>query len=686
MMALYKKRSAAITTFLILLSAALIAQEPVKVTRSDNKVILEGKIYYIHVVKARQTLYSIARAYNVSEKEIMIENPGTTADLTIGQVLKIPSDPASAFDIDTGKILSDKNRHTLREGETLYSISKKYGYSLEEITRLNPGLDINDIPVGYEIILPSEEEPRNRLSFDEEGYIFHKVKKGETLYSIARYYGVSVREIRSSNAELGWGGPRSGDVLRIPQPATTVEEIFSSEPVFEDTVVVLDEDSTIYEQAYTYDELREVDFIPGRVYRIAYLIPFKYSEPEPLDSLLKDVKSSIRRERITEENKIEREKPRSVNLLEFLEGSLIALDILTDSGMRVDIRVYDTKGSMHRTREILAEPGFSETDLVIGPFFNFNLELVLDYSRIHKIPVVSPFYSDDTLLHNHPYLFQATPLFTTEYKNNAAYIGRLYDCNLVMVHEGDSSNIERIAYYKKVLFEELERYADVQTVFFKEVVIQNGNTEGLVHSLNKEMKNLIILPTVDEAFASMVTSKLFYELNNYDIELFGSPYWAGFKNIEIAYIHALNLKMSHTHWYDYKDPGYKAFLREFRSNYIKEPGSFTRMGYNYGALGYDLSMYFLSALNEYGPGFILSLEEHHVENMIFNYRFERVSPTGGYENRDLHYYHFKEGLEVVETELPAIQPFHRYTRPAGNDPVYFRWLNHLPDSSLNKLQ
>ena len=74
----------------------LVAQEQVPVTRSNNKVVIEGNVYYVHVVKPGQTLYSISKAYNVTEKEITIENPGITSNLSIGQVLKIPANPSAA--------------------------------------------------------------------------------------------------------------------------------------------------------------------------------------------------------------------------------------------------------------------------------------------------------------------------------------------------------------------------------------------------------------------------------------------------------------------------------------------------------------------------------------------------------------------------------------------------------------
>ena len=76
----------------------VLAQEGVdyQVHRSEDKIILEGKIYYIHLVGEKETLYGISRAYNVTEKVIASENPDVFAGLRIGMVLKIPADPAAS--------------------------------------------------------------------------------------------------------------------------------------------------------------------------------------------------------------------------------------------------------------------------------------------------------------------------------------------------------------------------------------------------------------------------------------------------------------------------------------------------------------------------------------------------------------------------------------------------------------
>jgi len=680
-------------TVLIASATMLSAQEPVPVNRSVNKVILEGKVYYIHLVKPGQTLYSIAKAYNVTEKEILIENPGSSANLQIGQALKIPLESASAMQVNTMALNADSSVHVLKKGETLYSLSRRYKCSVEDLLNLNPGLDINHIPEGSRIKIPTKEMPQNTLSFDEEGFISHVVKKGETLYSIGRYYKVSVRELRAVNPSVGWGGPKTGDVLKIPQPETSVSEIFTGEAEnsYVDSLtlpgqltsdsVLLEIDSSLFEYEYTYDDLDNVERGRRKRYSIAYLIPFDYSEMVPLDTLLKDVKSPLRRERIREDYMLESARPKSVNFMEFLEGSLLAIDSLTDSGIELEVSVFDTKKSMYRTRQILEKPEMAKMDLIIGPFYAYNLELVSDFSKEHKIPLITPFHSNDSLLRGNPYLFQANPSFSTEYKHNADYIGRLYDRNLILVHNGDSAKAEDISEYKNLLFEELKKYSALEMVQFKEVIISDGNTENLMHALNPDKKNLIILPATDEAFASQVASKLFYEVNNYDIEVFGSSYWLGFDDIEITYIHALHLIISHTHWYDYTDPHFLRFLKKYRENYQREPESYTRKGSNFGINGYDLSLYFISALKDYGPRFIRHISDFEQPATITDLSFERVSRSGGYENRNLNYYYFDTDLNVKEIQLPAAPPAQYYFEPAGDDPLFYNFPVEKKDST-----
>ena len=71
--------------------ASLEAQGPVPVTVSKEKIVVEGKVYYMHQVLKGQTLYSIARAYSISVDQLTRENAITDNSIRDGQVLRIPA-------------------------------------------------------------------------------------------------------------------------------------------------------------------------------------------------------------------------------------------------------------------------------------------------------------------------------------------------------------------------------------------------------------------------------------------------------------------------------------------------------------------------------------------------------------------------------------------------------------------
>jgi LysM repeat protein len=213
----------------VFISRQSIAQ--VVVERSKEKVIISGTAYYIHYVKKGETAYSISRAYGVTVDELTKENPPALYGVKEGQTLRIP-----VRDIPEGqkaeqqpvRAQRDESRYTyhkLQPGETVYSVSRLYGVSENEIISSNPGIDINRLSVGSEIAIPKREFMTERQEFEvqEGNYIFHKVVKGESLSSIADKYGISIREIRKENRDIRF--PQVGDYLRIPVPKAKINRL-----------------------------------------------------------------------------------------------------------------------------------------------------------------------------------------------------------------------------------------------------------------------------------------------------------------------------------------------------------------------------------------------------------------------------------------------------------------------------
>ena len=192
------------------------------VERSKDKVIISGTAYFIHQVKKGETAYSISKAYGISVEDITRENPPAVYGIKEGQSLRIPvslvaeTKPPESESVKKNHDDSKFIYHSLKPGETVYSLSKLYGISENEIIQSNPGMDINKLSVGVEIAVPKREFMNDQQKFDdqEKKYIFHKVLMGETLSSIARQYGLSARQLRKENRDLRF--PQVGDFVRIP--------------------------------------------------------------------------------------------------------------------------------------------------------------------------------------------------------------------------------------------------------------------------------------------------------------------------------------------------------------------------------------------------------------------------------------------------------------------------------------
>ena len=168
------------------------------------EIIVKSIIEYLalsdtYKVKSGDTLYSIAKKYNISVNELKELNNLKNNNITIGQVLKIKSNIPS-------EEVTEKNYYIVKSGDTLYSIAKKYNTTVDEIKKLN-NLKSDNLSIGMELKIKEEPSSTN--------YIDYVVKSGDNLYSIAKKYNTTVDEIKKLNG-LTSGLLNIGMTLKIP--------------------------------------------------------------------------------------------------------------------------------------------------------------------------------------------------------------------------------------------------------------------------------------------------------------------------------------------------------------------------------------------------------------------------------------------------------------------------------------
>lgn len=170
-----------------------------KLTKAVVDAILEYIGYSVeqenvYTVKSGDSLWSIAKKFNTTVDDLKKANNLTSNSLSIGQKLVIPGQKES----------TSNNVYTVQKGDSLYSIARKYNVDVNALKQAN-NLSSNLLSIGQVLIIPT----------GTEDYILYKVVSGDSLYSIAKKYGITMQEIMDFN-NLGSTILTVGQVLKIP--------------------------------------------------------------------------------------------------------------------------------------------------------------------------------------------------------------------------------------------------------------------------------------------------------------------------------------------------------------------------------------------------------------------------------------------------------------------------------------
>ena len=168
--------------------------------------------HVIHTVRSGDTLDAIARRYGVTVASLRMTNRLEGNIIRAGQRLRIPSDAAKE---------SDTVICTVKSGDTLSTVAERYNVSVTKLKRANR-LTSNMLRVGDRLEIPSADRVERNVKPAPETRV-HVVRSGDTLSEIGDRYGVSVSKLRSANGLRG-NNLRIGQRLVIPATASKVEK------------------------------------------------------------------------------------------------------------------------------------------------------------------------------------------------------------------------------------------------------------------------------------------------------------------------------------------------------------------------------------------------------------------------------------------------------------------------------
>ena len=364
------------------------------IERSQTVVYINGEKYYVHTVRAGETLYGLAKCYGVSEQVIQKSNPSLTEGLKTDANIRIPYlSNGKEGNLSPKKLRKTFDQHYVSKGETLYAISRRYEIPIATLMADNADLDPTHLKLGQRILIRKKqigteseagalkqwEDYRNTLNSVSDSVAYHIVQAGETFYSLSRRFGISELELGNLNNGLKAEDLKAGAMLRVPNIEAQAKSIAHEQPLIDSTTT----------RSGVQLEFRALP--TNKPLKVALLLPMSDNG------------------RLSE------------NYMEFYQGFLLGLDsVKMRNGYSVDLTLYDTRRSADNVKQIIESPQFAGTQLIVGPVYEEELQPVIRYAEKYEIPVVSPLANITRT--NSDALFQMAPLPTDKYEKVATLL------------------------------------------------------------------------------------------------------------------------------------------------------------------------------------------------------------------------------------------------------------------------
>lgn len=523
-------------TAIIPTAASAQEYESTPVTISKDKVKVEdGTICYSHVVLERQTLFSISKAYNVSIDEIYRYNPSVKENgLKKNSILRIPVKDAQAAD-----------------------------------------------PAGTESV-ETVQATEQTAPVAQQAERIHVVKWFEDLDVIAEKYGVTVEAIMKAN---GLKGRKLSKRQKLVIPSSS--EIAETSGEAEGAQEAEEPAEVPTEEA---DENDRIDFgwlFPDREVSVSLLLPLKATGSSS-----------------------------SQNNMDFYSGVLLATYDLAEEGVKTELSVYDVAdGNFPVTKERL-----ESSDLVIGPISSGDLGRVFELAPEAKA-VISPLDPRaESLVSTHRNMIQAPVPHKLQYEDLAAWIKEdtgHSDRVLVITEKGARAN-EAVSLMTAAIDSTGISYSP-----FSYSILEGRNvTDPISRLMTENGTNRVLIASESEAFVNDVVRNLNLLIHKkYDIVLYAPSKIRSFETIEVENFHNTKLHVSLGYYIDYSDKKVMDFIMKYRALYNTEPSQFAFQGY-------DIACYFIRMFSKYGDRWPSKIESEEMSMLQSTFKCSRSEDEG----------------------------------------------------------
>jgi LysM repeat protein/ABC-type branched-subunit amino acid transport system substrate-binding protein len=453
--------------------------------------------------------------------------------------------------------------HTVEKGQTLFSLAKYYGASVDEVIAQNPdcaaGLKVGQV---LKIEISVKAVPPTPISSDNPGK--YVVKSGDTVYSISRMYGISADELRKLNHGLP-AGLINGDTIVVPLEMKPV----ASEPADN--------------PAQRTDE-----------FDIVLMLPFFATYMDTMmtrDYRLRDASIQLYR------------------------GAMMAADSLEAEGLQARIHVLDVLDDKAAVQALLKKDVMKQADLVMGPLFKDIIPEVSAWCKEHDVHMVVPVQQPNRVLLNASTTSKTVPGSATQWMTIARYVSERHPAdNVVLI---DSKILDD----KKMVEAFKEEWFRLKKDSLKRVVVFNDVASFSLEGKLTAARNIVLVPTADKK----VIGAVFKAIGTKNAEVIGTEAWDDMDFISVNDRNKYHVHFPQHTFVDYSDLVTQQWIESFRARFKSEPT-------NFAFVGYDVLLFYGRGLKKFGSQLQQHLNEIEGSYLATQFNFFKTAKDAGYEN------------------------------------------------------